>query len=240
MDKRSVPARLKILFLPVFLIPGLLAGCTLRVYTGSGQRELNLGPAPTTQLTYTPYPTYTPRPTYTPLPLYTPRPTYTFLPLQAVTGLSALVPAPGEISQFAKGATASSQYSQPKWSAMQATGAPDTTACGDFPTAWASLKANGKDWLLLTYARAVIPVRIVIYQTYHPGAVSRVEVLDAAGNATPVYTATPAVVSQCPSLLQVEMKDMDVPVSSVRVILDQSNHDGWSEIDAVQLIGRPK
>ena len=239
--------RIKVLF----LVLGLSA-CTVRVHLGPRQWNLNIGPKPTPQPTYTPNPTYTPRPIYTPRPTYTLRPTYTFLPEYTSTPTSTPLvlpnwaiqkfptPGEGEISQFATAATASSQYSASSWSAMQAAGAPDTSTCGDQITAWASASSYGKDWLLLTYDQPVIPTRIAIYQTYHPGAVSQVEVVDEGGNSTTVYEADPGIVSQCPYLLEFEVKEVDTLVRSIRITIDQSNHNGWNEIDAVQLIGKPQ
>ena len=238
--------RIKMLILAAILILGLI-GCTVRVTLGPNVWNLNIGPQATIQLTYTPNPTYTPRPVYTPMPSYTPRPTYTYLAtlttyLATQTGVTGTTPVlgVGEISQFATTSAASSQYASPDWGAMQAEGAPNTSTCGDLKTAWASASSHGKDWLLLAYEIQVIPSRIVIYQTFHPGAVSLVEVIDEAGSATAVYTAAPAVVSQCPYNLEIEVKNVNMPVRSVRVTIDQSNHDGWNEIDAVQLIGTPK
>ncbi len=74
-------------------------------------------------------------------PVETPLPTVSFATAQ-----------PGEISQFAIGASASSEYSASSWSAMQAAGAPNTAQCGDNNTAWASSASSGTDWLRLTYA----------------------------------------------------------------------------------------
>jgi hypothetical protein len=221
----------------MLLIPGLI-GCTVKVRIGSMERNFNIGSTPMPQATYTPNPTYTARPFYTPRPTYTPNPTYTPLGIQPVPVEIAAVP--GEISQFATEAKASSQYSQPGWSAMQAIGAPNTVNCGDFSSAWASLSSSGKDWILLTYTQSVIPTRIIIYQTYHPGAVSRVEVVDEAGNLIMIYQAVPAITSQCPDFLEIEVTDVNTLVRSVRVTIDQSSHNGWSEIDAVQLLGKPK
>jgi hypothetical protein len=232
-----------------------LSGCTLRAHIGARELDFQIGTRPLPQSTYTPEPTYTVQPTYTPLPTNTPLPTYTprpsLTPRPTYTPLTgsvlavtpspavAIIPTgPGEISQFASRATASSQYSLPSWSAMQAAGAPNTSACSDNPSAWASLKSNSIDWLLLSYDRPVIPTRIVIYQNYNPGAVSLVEVLDDAGNSITVYQAAPAIASRCPSQLAIEVKDVNTPVKTVRVTVDQSRHNGWNEIDAVQLIGR--
>ena len=120
---------------------------------------------------------------------------------------------------------------------MQAVGEPDTSTCGDHSTAWASLHSGGQDWLLLTYDQAVLPIRIVIFETNNPGAVALVEVLDEAGNPLRVYEATPAILSQCPNNLAIDITGVSVPVRSVRVTIDQSNHSGWDQIDAVLLIG---
>jgi hypothetical protein len=144
-----------------------------------------------------------------------------------------------EISQYATSATASSQYSEPGWSAMQATGAPDTLTCNDSPTAWASQSPADRDWLLLTYDQAVIPTRIVIFEIYHPGAISQVEVLDESGNPITVFVAATTIVDQCPRFLEIDTSSVNVPVRQVRVTVDQTSHNGWDEIDAVQLFGKP-
>ena len=88
-------------------------------------------------------------------------------------------PAPGAATagsgdashQWAASATASSQFGDPDWSAQQAAGAPNTSACGDNNTAWASANPNGVDSLQLTYAVPVTPKQIEIHETYNPSAV---------------------------------------------------------------------
>ncbi len=145
----------------------------------------------------------------------------------------------GEIGQYATKASAGTQFSLSRWSAMQAVGAPDTSTCGE-PTAWASLGSDTKDWLLLDYDQAVIPTRIVIYESNHPGAITQVEVTDEAGQTYRVYSAAAISISQCPFKLEFQVKDVNNPVRSVRVTVDQSSHDGRDEIDAVQLFGTPK
>jgi hypothetical protein len=193
----------------------------------------------TLQPTYTHYPTYTPRPTYTPHPTYTPLPTYTLLPLSGPAFDVGMTPAPGEISQYASAASASSEFSQPGWSSMQAAGVPNTYGCGDAETAWASLEPQGIDWLVLTYDQAVIPTRIVIYQNFNPGAIIKVEVIDESGQAVTVYTGKAALSKFCPFTLEIPVNQVNKPVRSIRLTLDQSQHNGRNEIDAVQLLGKP-
>ncbi len=160
----------------------------------------------------------------------------------AAPAIEATPPAQAEeASQWATSANASSQYGSDSWSALQATGAPDTTQCGDIQTAWATANSDGVDFIELAYPVAVIPTRIDIYQTYNPGAVVRVEVVDAAGAPHTVYEGQPAPISECPYVqtIDVTQAGIDFPVSKVIVHLDQTNHTGWNEIDAVQLTGIP-
>ena len=158
---------------------------------------------------------------------------------QKATAIAMASPTPAvvEIKEYAKMAAASSQFSTSGWSANQVVGSPDAKACDNDPLAWKSLNTTGKDWLLLTYDQAVIPSRILIYQSYQAGAVSQVEVLDEAGNGLPVYQAVPDNISTCPYTLEIEVTNVKKLVRSVRVTIDQTGHKGRNLIDAVQLIG---
>lgn len=143
-----------------------------------------------------------------------------------------------EIGQWATTATASSQYDDISWAARQATGAPDVVGCEDDPRAWASLEAGTKEWLELTYTTPVLPTMIRVYETWSPGSIVKVEVKDAAGQYTTIYTAqvtTPA----CPRTLEIPVTGVMAKIFAVRISVDQAAHQDWNEIDAVQLVGRP-
>jgi hypothetical protein len=140
-----------------------------------------------------------------------------------------------EISQFAFQAFGSSELSATDWSAMQATGAPNTTDCGDLPTAWSSDHSMPGATLELFYEEAVIPTRIVIYETYNPGAIFMVEVLSLTG-APAVYQGSPKVTAQCPHQMIIDITDDYEPTSAITLTLDQEN-EAWNQIDAVELIG---
>lgn len=83
------------------------------------------------------------------------------------------------VKQWACYAEATSEYSSPNWSALQATGAPDTHRCGDIPTAWASKGSNTLEQLMLIYEQPVMPIQINIHQTYNPGAIVSVHMIPA-------------------------------------------------------------
>ena len=139
-----------------------------------------------------------------------------------------------QISLWATSATA--DYELDPSSASQAAGAPDSSGCGQQPTAWASGDTNPGATLTLTYGQAVVPSRIVIYETYNPGAVFYVEVRDQfAGDAFPVYQGNAALNPECPHQLVIDVTDVPVGVNVVEITMDQSL--GWTQIDAVELIG---
>jgi sugar lactone lactonase YvrE len=141
-----------------------------------------------------------------------------------------------EYRQWAVDAAASSAYSTTNWSALQATGAPDTFECGDIETAWASAEGSGVDWLELYYDVPVLPTEVNIYETHSPGQITTVYVIDEAGALFEIYSAVPEL-GECPRVLTIEAL-VDTPVVGVRIELDQSVIPAtWNEIDAVELVG---
>ena len=144
--------------------------------------------------------------------------------------------------QWAVRAEASSQYSNNSWSAQQMIGEPDTPEPGDNGTAWAAGSSDMQiETLLLNYAQAVVPTGIEIYETYNPGAVTRIEVLDPASDEWVVVwegladTAGEEIAVFSPALAPV-----DFATTQVRVTVDEPALPGWNEIDAVKLIGMPE
>lgn len=146
------------------------------------------------------------------------------------------------VAQWADEATGTSQYGDNAWSFAQATGEPNTEACGDQSTAWASARSTGEDMLILAYAEPVIPTQINIYQTFNPGSIIQVEVGSSATGewSEPLPNSTDAPGNTlCPGVFTVDISDIDTPVDLVRIYLDQSIGGSWNEIDAVELVGVP-
>lgn len=141
--------------------------------------------------------------------------------------------------QWAVDAVASSEYSNPDWSAQQATGAPNVTGCVDDQRAWASETATGVDWLEVTFATAVVPTEVNIHENISPGFINKVEVKDEAGLYYTVWEGTPGAVEQCPRVFTVPVSGVSARVNAVRISLDQREGGDWNEIDAVELVGQP-
>ena len=155
------------------------------------------------------------------------------------TPITSAMPTAGTrpLSQYAVSAKATSEYGADSWSAMQATGAPNSGGCGDMPTAWASSSRDPSPALQLVYAKPVIPTRVVIFETYNPGAVSAVELIDISGASHVVYAAAPSTDAECPRSLVIDVMGVDSPVFSVKISVYHGDNK-WHEIDSVELIGR--
>jgi hypothetical protein len=143
------------------------------------------------------------------------------------------------LEQWAASGTASSEFGSSDWTAQQATGAPDTTECGDQTTAWASDGTDTVEWLNLSYATPVYATKVVIYITYNPSYVTLVELQDTNGTYHTVYTASPQTMN-CPYQLTISIPKTSYLVKGVRVTVDLTTLNSWSEIDAVQLVGTDK
>jgi hypothetical protein len=143
------------------------------------------------------------------------------------------------IRQWASNASASSEFGSSDWSAQQAVGAPNTTACGDQTTAWASANYNGVDWLDVGFATPVVPTQINIHESYAPGSIIKVEVRDTDGTFHTVWEGAPNSVSQCPRVFTANVSNIDFKVTSILISVDQSVLADWDEIDAVELVGTP-
>ena len=148
------------------------------------------------------------------------------------------------IAQWASSAKATSQYSSPLWAARQATHKPNTVGCGDRPTAWASKDKAGIDTLTVGFKIPVVPQTVKVYQTYNPGQVTKVQVVDVKGKTHNVYAAAPVALvppPPCPVVLEVPITGITTKVKTVRITVDQSQLGIYQdEIDAVQLVGMAK
>jgi hypothetical protein len=142
------------------------------------------------------------------------------------------------VRQWASTATASSFYA-PDYDPAGATGAPDVPACQDSPDAWASADPNGLETLELRFRAPVFAVGVVIHQSYNPGFISKVELIDERGEAKTVFTATPAATPPCPQPLELSFEQTLTRIVAVRLTVDQRPGANWNEIDAVELIGVP-
>ena len=123
------------------------------------------------------------------------------------------------------------------WFPAQATGAPDTPVPGDQITAWASATTDAQpEWLLLKYEKPVKAVAVHVYETYNPGALTKVTVFDAEGKEITAWEGKdPTDSSERMGVSKIPL-DVDFPIAKVKLHLDSPAVRGWNEIDAVGLM----
>lgn len=149
---------------------------------------------------------------------------------------AALPPAENLLRQWAAEARASSFYA-PDYDPGGVTGPPDVEGCQDSPDAWAAAAPNSLETLEVRFATPVFAVGLNVYQSYHPGFISKIELLDERGEARTVYSATPAPAETCPAVLSVTFAQTLTRIVGARLTVDQRAGATWAEIDAVELLG---
>ncbi len=155
------------------------------------------------------------------------------------------LPAAGDemISQWAVSAEASSSYGYDEnyWSVLDVLGAPNTDECMESPMAWAPAEADGVDWLEVYFEQPVIAVQVNIHETFVPGQIVSIELIDPQGFSQQIYEAEPVLEETCPRILQVDVPQGGSMTVGVRIHLDQTQFDEYyrSQIDAVELVGYP-
>jgi len=142
--------------------------------------------------------------------------------------------------QGAVQATSSSSYNdaqgQAQWSANQATGVPNVENYRDNGNARAPKAPDaGSEWLDLKYAKPVHAEEVRIRESCGSGAVTKVEVFDEQGAAHTVWAGNDPTTEL--NYLIVTPPQTAFKTDRVKITLATNVIPGWSEIDAVQLVG---
>jgi hypothetical protein len=125
-----------------------------------------------------------------------------------------------------------------QWGPEQATGAPDTwPRSGDIGTAWASKTPDGQEeWLQLTYESPVRPTAIMVYETYNPGALTKITTIGEDGREVELWSGKDPSAPGSEKGISVVPVHPQSDVKCIKLYLDSVNVAGWNEIDAVGLV----
>ncbi len=125
----------------------------------------------------------------------------------------------------------------PSWHPMQMTGPPDVSdPSRDSPAAWASMAADGgSEWAELTFDPPFRANLVRIHEVCTAGAVAEVHAIESSGQQHFLWSGADPTVS--PGLFEIGFATTPYAVRRLRIVLDTSRVKGWSEIDAVELVG---
>lgn len=132
----------------------------------------------------------------------------------------------------------STQYNTSSWAADQTLGAPNVyPQYGDLNGTWASAAADGtREYLVLRFPNPAPAKRLLVWETYNPGAIDTVFVRNPGTGAwVPVYTHTAAAAGGNSRILNINFPLTSFPVQDVRLAINSAAVPGWNEIDAVAL-----
>jgi hypothetical protein len=148
------------------------------------------------------------------------------------------------LGQWAIEAEASSTYGdhtgKDTWSAEQMLGKPDVENYGDDGRAWTTKDPDkGLEWVKLTYPKSVYATEVRVRQTYNPGAIIKVELIDDKGKNHTVWEGVDKTQYAKDKMQYFISKfdKTDYKTKIVKITLATNSVPGWNEIDAVQLIG---
>lgn len=123
----------------------------------------------------------------------------------------------------------------------QLTGKPDVERYQDDGRAWVSKEADkGIEWCKVTYTKPVNATEVRIKQSYGPGAIIKVELIDTEGKNHTVWEGPDKTQYTADKMeyLKVKFEKTTYKVKSVKITMATNAVDGWNEIDAVQLVGQ--
>lgn len=146
--------------------------------------------------------------------------------------------------QWATSARASSQYGTVERSAARATGAPDVPGADDSPNAWCpATRDRGVDWLELTFARPVRASEVRVRQNNGPGAITKVEAIDAGGQSHVWWEGVDPYgqdgLAREAVWFAVRVPPTTYTVAKIKLTLNLGVHTRWKQVDAVQLVEAP-
>ncbi|MEQ8786926.1 MAG: hypothetical protein RIC55_11530 [Pirellulaceae bacterium] len=103
-------------------------------------------------------------------------------------------------------------------------------------TAWASATADGQDeWLELEYDAEIEPATVLVYESYNPGALTRVVGLTRSGMEAELWSGKdPLDRSAGIGVSEIEV-ERTMKTNRIRLYLNSKDVPGWNEIDAVGL-----
>lgn len=128
----------------------------------------------------------------------------------------------------------SSQWSDTDWSAARVLGAPDAAPGSDDPNAWASLGADDRvEWIEVGLAQPRRLSAVQVFESYNPGAVSRVELITTSGAHVVAFAGGPMRMGETANMRMFELACTDEPIAAIHVTVDSMAVSGWNELDAI-------
>ena len=130
----------------------------------------------------------------------------------------------------------SSEYSTKEFAATQVLGKPNAMPVGgSSPVAWSPYWTNaGKEWIEVAYAHPIHVAQVAIAESYNPGAITKIILIDTKGKKHVVYQKKkPKSSGKISEVFRVYPKLTSFLVKGVKVELNTQDVPGYNHIDAI-------
>ncbi len=128
----------------------------------------------------------------------------------------------------------SSEYTELEYSARQALLKPNILPSGgDNPNAWRAYKPNTEETIKVEFDLPMPIEQIAIGETYNPGAIIEIYAYDPDDNEYLVFEQQPGPVREQWRMFRVFIDRTDYNVKALRLVIDGSSVDGFSDIDCI-------
>jgi hypothetical protein len=131
----------------------------------------------------------------------------------------------------------SSEYGIANYGSTQVKGPPDVyPSSGDEPKAWAQMDVDTpNEFITVGYSTPVVAESVWVFETFNPGAISKITVTAADGDHVVYQNANPQAIGACGHVLSVSTKTCS-PISAVRIDVASDKVPNYNELDAVGLL----
>jgi len=131
----------------------------------------------------------------------------------------------------------SSEYGPGSYGSTQIKGAPNVyPSSGDESAAWAQKEVDTpNEFIIVGYTTPVVADSVWVFETFNPGAISKITVTAADGPHVVYENMDPKAIGQCSHVLSVSTKTCS-PISAVRIDVASDKVSTYNELDAVGLL----
>lgn len=130
---------------------------------------------------------------------------------------------------------AHSGLSEKQFSADQVLGEPDVyPLAGIYPTSWISIHPHSrKNIIHVGYEKPQLVSRIIVAETYNPGSIKEVFIIDEQGKEFSAQKMEPKPISEKSRLLYIDIPKTIFKIKEVKLILDSKMVPEYNAIDAI-------
>lgn len=157
-----------------------------------------------------------------------------FIKILAILGLAASQAVAQPVQWASSVDYLYNQFGTEEYSGQSAVGAPDAFPLGFInPKAYRLKDEKGFGTIMLSFAKPAPIQQLTIVESYAPGRITKISLLDKEGNKYPIYIKEAKALELKFRTLMINIPETYYSVEKVEIVVDTEAIEGWAQIDAV-------